>query len=160
MFSRRPLVLKPPRIVFGALPHVDARHFCAANLVPLQMVLKVPQIQVSREGGVLPLPPTRVEVQAQVAGQSALSDAKIMAEVNFSYPRVLIGRQPNSHINSRFFHGRTSKPAAEPPQRAVPSPARSASVRSPPARRERHSVWREPLATANTLFSHVSKAIF
>src|SRR5258707_9011223 len=44
-----------------------------------------------------------------------------MAEVNFSYPRVLIGRQPNSHINC-LFDGRTSKPAAEPLQRAVPSP--------------------------------------
>ena len=44
-----------------------------------------------------------------------------MAEVNFSYPRVLI-RAPTQFTHQLFFDGRTRKPAAEPLQRAVPSP--------------------------------------
>jgi hypothetical protein len=91
--------------------------------------------------------PKRVEVQAKSIADSqngAMLRLKIMAEENFSYPRVLIGRQPNSHINC-LFDGRTSKPAAEPLQRAVPPSRVGFSVRPPPARAEGHLVWRKPV---------------
>ena len=81
-----------------------------------------------------------------------------MAEENFSYP--LIGGQPNSHINC-LFDGRTSKPAAEPLQRAVPSPV-ALGFQYGRRRLARNVIWFgvNLLATANALFSHVSKAIF
>ena len=83
-----------------------------------------------------------------------------MAEVNFSYPRVLIGRQPNTHINCLS----TAAPANRPLSHFSEGGTLPSRVGLQYGRRRlaRNVIWfvGNLWATANALFSHVSKAIF
>src|SRR5712675_1222387 len=63
-----------------------------------------------------------------------------MAEVNFSYPCVLIGRQSNSHINCLSTAAPANRPLSHFSERYPPQ-SRWASVRPPPARAECRLGW-------------------